>query len=239
MARAVAVNVGANTGAPGFRGPVCGDGSFTFVPIPETEPTRADPPTYRDLGLDLPFRIPAPVRDVPVHLDPEFASYPGGRSYTYGDPHGVKASPILDLEAGDFLLFYATLDRFGEDPVPWLTPDWGTYLIGHFRLDRAPLSPTARSDVPAALRDRLANNAHLRREDFDARVLAVGDRRSRLYDRAVPLSASRGTEPNRVVTDWSSDSGAGPWWRRPLRFDEQGTRSLRGWIDRDRYPPVE
>ncbi|MEF8856839.1 MAG: hypothetical protein V5A16_05395, partial [Haloplanus sp.] len=42
MSRAVAINVGANTTLPGFRGPVRPDGRFAYVPIPEREPT-ADP----------------------------------------------------------------------------------------------------------------------------------------------------------------------------------------------------
>jgi hypothetical protein len=37
--RGVAVNVGANTNEPGFRGPIYADGSFEYVPIPERDPT--------------------------------------------------------------------------------------------------------------------------------------------------------------------------------------------------------
>jgi hypothetical protein len=32
------------------------------------------------------------------------------------------------------------------------------------------------------------------------------------------------------VTDLSSDSGAGPWWRRPLRFDAAATAELRSIV---------
>lgn len=28
------------------------------------------------------------------------------------------------------------------------------------------------------------------------------------------------------MTGLSSDSGKGPWWRRPMRFDERGTETL-------------
>lgn len=38
MPRAVAINVGANTNAPGVRGLIRSDGRFEYVPIPETEP---------------------------------------------------------------------------------------------------------------------------------------------------------------------------------------------------------
>ena len=50
MARAVALNVGANTNEPGFRGPIRADGRFTFVPIPESQPTVEPPPTSDGTG---------------------------------------------------------------------------------------------------------------------------------------------------------------------------------------------
>jgi len=223
--RAVAINVAANTNQPGVRGPVHPDGSFEYVPIPETEPTRERVPTYGDLALetDLPS-------DTPAHLDPSFAEYPCCDAYTYGDPHGVKARPISELREDDRLYFYATLTQHG-DPADWQAAEWGAYLVGEFTLARDPLTEEPeRGSVPW--------NAHLAREEYDAAVLVEGSSESRLYDRAVPLSESRGVDANRVVTDYSADSGKGPWWRRPLRFDADGAGSLREWIERERYPPV-
>lgn len=231
MPRAVALNVGANTNEPGFRGPIWPDGRFTFVPIPESAPTTDQPPTYADLDLDIPFPLPTAVRDAPVHLDPEFAEYPFGERYSYGDPWGVKARPLLDLDAGDYLFFYATLDAVGDGAgEPWITPDWGAYLIGQFRLARDPVPGEAFDALPPAEQRRFANNAHLRRDPFDAAVLVAGDDTSRLYDRGVPMSGEAGTEPNHVVTEWSADSGKGPWWRRPLRFDSEATDRLLEYV---------
>ena len=225
MSRSVAINVGANTDQPGVRGPIDPDGRFEFVPIPETEPTRGPVPTY----ADLPISIEVPDPDRPVHLDPEFAGYGPAERYTYGDPHGVKARPILDLAAGDHLLFYATLDRRGADPVPWITPGWGAYLIGRFELARDPIRGEAFGALSPPDRAAFASNAHCRRETFDAAVLVEGDpETSGLYDRAIPLSGAEGVEPNRIVTDWSTDSGRGPWWRRPLRFGTGSTADLLG-----------
>lgn len=224
MVRGVAVNVAANTNAPGFRGPIYPDGSFEYVPIPETKPTARAPPTYAD--LELGFEVPDEVRDVPVHLDPEFAEYARCERYTYGDPHGVKARPLLELERGDYAFFYATLTSQGDDPNrDWLTPDWGAYLIGQFRLARDPLS---KANYQRAEPDAFANNAHVRRDPFDAEVLLEGDpAESGLYDTAIPLSGrERGVDANRIVTDLSADSGKGPWWRRPLRFDDAATAEL-------------
>lgn len=302
MARSVAINVGANTNQPGFRGPIAPDRRFRFVPIPETEPTREPVPTYANLELEgVPGYDPASIGDVPVHLDPSFAGEPCCEAYTYGDPHPVKAGPISSLSPGDWLLFYATLstdstirendepawtpsrmegwplgieglpsgmkrwpsgtgenapeetmlDASTTTPPTWVTPEWGTYLVGEFRIERV-LTPELDDSADAAgdtgtddvrdtgtdgVRDTLAErdrtrfrtNAHLRRRTFDARVLVAGDpEHSRLYPRAIPLSsAERGSEPNRIVTDLSDDSGKGPWWRRPLRFSEGATATLR------------
>jgi len=236
--RAVAVNVGANTNEPGFRAPVFADGSFAFVPIPESEPTREPVPTYGDLVPSLPIEIPESLADTPVHLDPEFAGYPYCERHTYGDPHGVKARPLADLERGDWALFYATLDTAADDPPAWQPPEWGAYLVGGFRLSRDPVTDYA--SLSPDERAVFANNAHRKRERMDAAVLLHGDDRSGLFDRAVPLSApSAGVDANRLVTDLSADSGKGPWWRRPLRFDADAaarlqdavsTRSFDEWL---------
>jgi hypothetical protein len=225
--RAVAVNVGANTNEPGFRGPVDPDGGFEFVPIPESEPAD-DPPTYGDLGVE----IPPDLGDVPVHLDPEFAEYPRCERYTYGDPWPAKAGPLLELEAGDLALFYATLAPRGEGHPDWVTPEWGAYVVGVFELARDPLSGEAYRELPPAERRPFRNNAHVRRREFDARVLLLGSDDSRLLDVAVPLSDERGVDANPVVTDLSADSGRGPWWRRPLRFEGESARRLAGLLER-------
>jgi hypothetical protein len=233
MARAVAINVGANTNEPGVRGPIYPDGSAEFVPIPETEPTRQSPPTYAD--LDLETDVPQPER--PVHLDPEFAAYPFCERYSYGDPWGVKARPLLDLAAGDHVLFYASLEPRGAGHPAWVTPGWGAYLIGGFRLDRDPVAGADYEALSAADRERFATNAHVRRETMDAAVLLSGASDSRgLFETAVPLSAERGTAANEIVTDLSADSGRGPWWRRPLRFDTRATEQILELCDRN--PPI-
>ncbi|MEF8784422.1 MAG: hypothetical protein V5A45_00705 [Haloarculaceae archaeon] len=237
--RALAINVGANTNEPGFRGPVWPDGSFEYIPIPETEPA-VDPPTYGDLADHLTTTIPDALSDQPVHLDPEFPEYPCCERYTYGDDHGIKAGPLSELTAGDYVIFYATLSV--RESAEWLPPEWGAFCIGQFRLAQDPLTGEEYAALDADGRAPFANNAHVRRETHamsrngdsrhdettDARVLLTGDpSESALYDRAVPLSnPSGGVDANELVTELSADSGKGPWWRRPLRFDERATRKL-------------
>ncbi|WP_435155425.1 hypothetical protein [Haladaptatus sp. DFWS20] len=233
MPRAVAINVAANTNQPGVRGPIFSDGSFEYVPIPESEPTKREVPTYAD--LDLSVELPEGAKKLPVHLDPEFAEYPCCQRYTYGDPFGVKAQPLLELDKGDYVFFYATLstaegleDESVESKHEWITPDWGTYIIGQFRLAREPISGEKFSGLADGEKETFANNAHVKREKFDAEVLLEGSEgESGLYEQAVPLSSSEaGVEANRIVTELSSDSGKGPWWRRPMRFDDAETREL-------------
>ncbi|QUO48668.1 MULTISPECIES: hypothetical protein [Halorubrum] len=279
--RALAVNVAANTNEPGFRGPVYPDGSFTYVPIPESASTLAregfpvdEPlPTYGD--LNLPFAVPEGLRETPVHADPEFPGVHGRERATYGDPYGVKAGRIADLVPGDWLLFYATLtlrphgwkgpgddrpeaadadERDGDADADerdgaWLrergvavdadlAPDWGAYLFAGMRVDRV-LSATDDDEGDDGVVDRAAavaaapTNAHLKRDPFDARVVAVGDPdASGLFDRVVPLSApDAGSEANPTITDLSSDSGKGPWWRRPMAFDAPATSRVLARID--------
>ncbi|WP_277554905.1 hypothetical protein [Halobaculum limi] len=234
MPRAVAINVAANTNLPGRRGPVRSDGSFVYVPIPEREPTGEAVPTYAD--LDLAPYVPDDAADLPVHLDPEFAGALGCDAYTYGDPHGVKAGPLSRLDPGDSLYFYATLTVTDDDAdrADWLPPDWGSFLVGEFRVAEVLTGDDYRA-ADDATRERFASNAHVKRESFDAAVLVRGDPdASRLFDRAVPLSSpTGGTDANHLVTDLSADSGKGPWWRRVLRYDADATATLRERVETD------
>ncbi|MFW6321850.1 MAG: hypothetical protein ACOC0Z_08350 [Halohasta sp.] len=245
MAKSIAINVAANTNLPGFRGPIYPDGRFVYLPIPEREPTAEPVATYADLldRLDpLPFPVDDAILDRRIHLDPEFAEYPGCSRYTYGDEHGVKAGPLAELEPGDSLFFYATLTRH-EPPeavdtgpaVDWVAPEWGAYLIGEFRVDRV-YDAAACADLTTSAFASLgvASNAHCKRDPFDAKVLVVGSTDSRLFDRAVPLSSpDSGATANRLVTELSNDSGKGPWWRRRLWFDAAATDRLRAIVDGD------
>jgi hypothetical protein len=194
------------------------------------------------------------VADTPVHLDPEFAGYADCDRYTYGDEHGVKAGPLSSLDPGDYLFFYATLsthdwpgtggadgadsaDAADRTTADWVAPDWGAYLVGHFRVRRAITGDEYRA-LPADDRAVFASNAHVRRADFDAKVLVEGDDESRLYDHAVPLSApDAGATANRLVTELSNDSGEGPWWRRRFWYDDEATRELLELSDSGTEPP--
>jgi len=225
--KSVAINIGANSDTPGSRGPIYADGSFEYVPITESDETVTGP-TYLDLGLD--GSRPASAQDTVTHFDPEFPEYDYGQNYTYGDRHSPKTARISELHEGDTLFFYATLDYASEDEPQhdWINEDWGAYIIGHFTLERPPVSKQEYDSLSGNLKDRFDRNAHVRREAFDAEYLVLGDpAASRLYKTPIPLSGETGIEANEYVTVHSEDSGNGPWYRRPLEFDETGTGRLR------------
>lgn len=224
--KSVAINVGANTGTPGGRGPIYSDGSFEYVPIGESDETVREP-AYRDLNLGK--ERPKNERDTVAHFDPEFPEYEFGEKYTYGDRHAPKTTRIAELEEGDVLFFYATLDYVGDDSssLEWVNEDWGAYIIGHFTLEYDAISMEEYQSLPTDVKEQFATNAHVRRDEFDAEYLVLGNpAESRLYETPVPLSGETGVTANEFVTSHSEDSGEGPWYRRPLKFDQEGTRTV-------------
>src|SRR4051812_45947614 len=99
------LRVGIDTGSGGVHGPLFQDGSFEFVPIPDSSGT--DPHTYgnavgrkrRHLIEYFPMRMQDKMRNRSIHADPEFTTF------TYGDPTSPKAG-LRRLEEGDILVFY-------------------------------------------------------------------------------------------------------------------------------------
>lgn len=223
--KSLAINVAANDNDPGNRGPIFADGSFRYVPIEESVSDEVSEPTFEQLGLAE--YVPDDMEQAVAHFDPEFPEYNYGQAYTYGDRHGTKVSRINDLNAGDVLFFYGTFDYWGAGPSDhdWIAEDWAAYIFGHFTLAEDPISGDEYRQMTADSQAQFANNAHVRREPFDAKVLVLGDDElSQLYNRAIPLG--NGTDANRIVTELSSDSGKGPWFRRPMNFDEDATAEL-------------
>jgi hypothetical protein len=85
------LRVGIDSGSGGMVGPLFADGTFEFVPIPDS--TGLDERTYGNhmartgepLSRFFPPARQAAMRSQSMHLDPEFASF------TYGDPTPPKA----------------------------------------------------------------------------------------------------------------------------------------------------
>lgn len=178
------LRVGIDTGSGGTHGPLFHDGSFEFIPIPDSSGT--EPRTYgntvgrkgRKLVDYLSKSRRAKMKDVSIHADPEFTTY------TYGDPTSPKVG-LRRLEEGDMLVFYCGLKGWDFDSEPSL------YLIGYFEV----LAAGKASDFsPAEIQKLFSENFHVRHQDVfepqeDRLVLVKGSPSSRLLEKAVPISA--------------------------------------------------
>jgi hypothetical protein len=179
----VLLRVGIDSGCGGIQGPVFRDGSFEFLPIPDS--TGTDSRTYGNtVGITgrhfvefFPTRMQSQMRDVPMHVDPEWATY------TYGDPTSPKAG-LRRLHEGDILAFYAGLEGWDFDRPPAL------YLVGYFVVSLAGL---ARELLDEVVKEQFGQNFHVRHakvyeRDLSTLVLVKGGPGSRLLHRAFCIS---------------------------------------------------
>jgi len=182
----VLLRVGIDTGSGGIHGPLFGDGSFEYLPIPDYYGGKGvDKRTYGNSrgrgGQRLADYFPEARReevfDQPVHFDPEF------ETFTYGDPTRPKAS-LRQLSEGSLLVFYAGLKGWSFDCPPAM------YIIGYFEVARAGL---ATSFTRAELARMFRRNFHVMHDDVfndqkDRLVLVKGNANSRLLKKAVKIS---------------------------------------------------
>lgn len=182
MSKALLLRVGIDSGCGGTLGPIFPDGTFEYVPIPESSQHVSPRSLYfRDLparhGGMLAHYVPAKYRDAAAHYDPEF------ETYTYGDPTRNKRAQLLRLDPGDLLIFYA-----GLRPVESWTAS-RLYIIGYFTVASV-VSISAMNSWPPPNFSHLLGNAHFRRnQPDDGLVVVCGHARtSRLLDRAVAIS---------------------------------------------------
>jgi hypothetical protein len=163
-------------------GPLFADGTFEFVPIPDS--TGLDERTYGNhmargdhpLSDFFPSARRAVMHSQSIHLDPEFASF------TYGDPTSPKAG-LRRLAEGDLLVFYAGLCGFDCD-LPA-----GLYLIGYFEVAFAGLA----CDLTDEQIRTCSDNFHVRHESVflrqqDRLVVVKGGAGSRLLTKAVKIN---------------------------------------------------
>ena len=104
------LRVGIDKGTGGFLAPINEDGSFEFIPKPETRATseREVYSTMKGINLGKPLRelvdLPRKLYYVHPHRDPEFFTF------TYGDPTSPKRNQLSCLGSEDLLVFYAGLE---------------------------------------------------------------------------------------------------------------------------------
>lgn len=189
------LRTGVDSGCGGMQGPLFRDGTFDFVPIPDTR--MLDERTYgntkgrkgKALVRYFPQRRQPRYADQPMHVDPEF------KTCTYGDPTPPKKG-LRRLESSDLLVFYAGLEGFDFASPPAL------YIIGYFEVALAGL---ATSFSPAEISKHFAANFHVRhrslfKQQKSELILVKGGKGSRLLTKAHLLSetiTSPGKAPSR------------------------------------------
>jgi hypothetical protein len=182
MSKILLLRIGIDCGCGGTLGPIFPDGTFEYVPIPES-PQYVSPRSvyYRDLparhGGMLAQYVPRRYHDAAAHYDPEF------ETFTYGDPTRNKRTQLLRLDDGDLLVFYAGLCQVGVRAASRL------YIIGYFAVAGVEsIDPT--TPWPPAAAFHLLDNAHLRRNRPDPGLVVVCGqaRTSKLLDRAIAVS---------------------------------------------------
>lgn len=172
------LRVGIDRGCGGTLSPRFSDGTFEYVPIPES----ADVITERALkysqligrhggNLDQ-----YSLSDCFTHYDPEF------ETFTYGEPSEPKRSQLLKLETGDLLVFYAGFQGPGIAK--------GTcFIIGYLSVMDIHRAPTNEPWPPSSLK-HLHRNAHFRRKNPESSLVIVegNPKSSRLLKMAMQLS---------------------------------------------------
>ncbi len=183
----VLLRVGIDTGSGGIHGPLFSDGSFEYIPIPDSfGGIGVDKRTYgntcgrgrRKLIDYFPEAHRERLFDQSIHFDPEF------ETFTYGDPTPPKAS-LRHLSEGSLLVFYAGLKGWDVDCPAAL------YIIGYFVVGRAGF---ATSFCQTELTRMFRNNFHVMHggvfEDQKNRlVLVKGNANSRLLKKAARISS--------------------------------------------------
>lgn len=172
------LRVGIDRGCGGTLSPRFSDGTFEYVPIPESsELLVGRGVTYPE----LPARHGGTLDKYSgstgyTHYDPEF------ETFTYGEPSEPKRSQLLRLTEGDLLVFYAGFQ--GPDITK------GTcFVIGYLSVHAIHRAPIDEFWPPASL-VHLHRNAHFRRKNPEASLVVVeGDpSSSRLFTNAKQLS---------------------------------------------------
>jgi hypothetical protein len=172
------LRVGIDRGCGGTLSPRFSDGTFEYVPIPESsELLEGKGVIYPDLLAKYGGTLDKySGSNGYTHYDPEF------ETFTYGEPSEPKRSQLLRLTSGDRLVFYSGFQG------PEITK--GTcFVIGYLTVHAIHSAPMNEPWPPASLA-HLHRNAHFRRKNPEATLVVVeGDPlSSRLFTVAPQLS---------------------------------------------------
>ena len=228
--RILLANVGANSSHRQLFSPIFKDGTFEFLPIPESDSSLDESNhsvRYRDMrsyyhpDQDLLRYVPQHRWNNICHNDPDFDSLTYGDNGTNG-----RSSALTQMKRGDALLFLARLDLCinGER-----TRRSGFYLIGGLVVHHAGFIT-----VNSPERHRFSNNTHMFRGDAQFFGIAGSDR-SRRFERAVPINKK---SCDRVFRDKNGNRWTWTEGRSELARIGSYTRACRCMLD-TAYPEQE
>lgn len=183
--KALLLRVGIDKGFDGILGPIFSDGSFEYIPIPETDLNSHETRTYANtkgrFGKYLSFYLPEKSKNKKIHFDPEF------QTFTYGDIK-TKAKYLSKLKKDDLIVFYAGLTPFNTSNY-----DEALYIIGYFTIKEIIEFKKLRTDEKRIYSKKYSNNAHIKRikleEDL---VIVVGNpSKSKLLSKGILISKKK------------------------------------------------
>lgn len=181
--KALLLRVGIDKSCGGALAPIFKDGSFEYIPIPETKKS-CDKRTFTDVqgikARPMAVYLPEKTKNQKIHFDPEFDTF------TYGDVSPSKNNYLLKLEKNDLLVFYAGLTPYKNDKF-----EEALYMIGYFVVNSVIDFNKLDEHQKAELVAKYSNNAHIKTKDLKNLVIVEGNQNSRLFAKAVLLSERR------------------------------------------------
>jgi hypothetical protein len=176
--KTIFLRVGIDRGCGRTLSPRFADGTFEYVPIPEScELLPGRGVAYSDLAARHGGTMDRHAGLAGfTHYDPEF------ETFTYGEPSEPKRSQLMRLSTGDYLVFYSGFQG----------PDIATgtcFMIGYLCVRRVHQAPLNESWPPFSL-EHLHRNAHFRRKNPEPALVVVEGEpsRSKLFKVALPFS---------------------------------------------------
>ena len=180
--KAMLLRVGIDKGCGGALSPIFKDGSFEYIPIPESDPETCETRTYQNtLGRTsshLSDFLPSKICQSKMHFDPEF------ETFTYGDPSKSKRKFLLKLDKNDLLIFYAGL-------IPYQNDEYlnALYIIGYFLVKNIIDFNDLSEEEKLKFCNLYSNNSHVKCNDLNDLVIVEGDKnKSQLLDKAILIS---------------------------------------------------
>ncbi len=183
--KAMLLRVGIDKGCGGALSPIFSDGSFEYIPIPESDPKTNESRTYQNTlgrtGKPLSDFLPSKICQSKMHFDPEF------ETFTYGDPSKSKRKFLLKLEKNDLLVFYAGLTPYKNDKYPN-----ALYIIGYFVVENVANFNELSKEDRLKFFNLYSNNSHVKCGDLKDLVIIEGNRRkSKLMGKSVLISSQK------------------------------------------------